>query len=104
VPLKGKHQSAKKSSLEGEESSGANMKYTKSSAVLPLRVAASSRNPINWVPMLTRSFIKGCSNSNKIEKHRQKRKIRQTKEMMSKEKGIYIFQERSRYTPGNKLS
>jgi hypothetical protein len=37
--------------------------------VLPLKVAASSRNPINWEPRLIRSFIKGCT------KIRQDRKI-----------------------------
>jgi hypothetical protein len=45
----------KKSSSEGEPSFGESMKYNKNSAVLPLKVEASSWNPINWDPRLIRS-------------------------------------------------
>jgi hypothetical protein len=39
----------------------------KSIKALPLTVAASSRNPINWDPKLTNSFIKGCKKYDKKE-------------------------------------
>jgi hypothetical protein len=48
--------------LEGKKSFGGNRNYSKKNVALPLRVAASSRNPMNWEPRLMRCFIKVCKN------------------------------------------